>query len=667
MDAKEFLKMERDKEKKGDFSLDFLTVEENESRSADIKRMQEAKLMRDADRKEFDGMDYLTWRETNQQADMNYIPPKLNKQDVRTVMGTIREKDNSLLSSLLNYNFEITVTAYDKDDSEMQELGSIMQDMVRKSRELEDYDAKRPLIYRELITQGDVYVLEEWKERWRIERKVPFSWENGTKVEDFKVKSELKSAGAKAEATLLPGNKVYWGNIKEPNKVEQPYVFTVEIVPYEISRAMFSKWQRWVNVPKQIRKEDTGSETEYMDWTLLPQSDGQVEKIWYFSKPENRAQLYLNGVPMLPKDFPLTEISTSGEIPIIDGYCEQIPFFAYGKGIPAKTKVEAAVLDEMMRLAILKAQQSYAPPMANNTGRELSASIFVPGTTHDDIDIEKLKPIVEGGVTNSDMAFLDYMKKVLDSKSVNAVFMGETASDRQTATEIMEMKKQQLMKLGLIVWGVVQFEKRLNWMRIHTIVSQWTQKIDSNVDQVTKKLTDKFRRVSVDTTLEDGSKGKRIYEFNPEKAQNMSPDQIRIEEELMSLRENRPVRKSYIDPELLREMKLSWNVQVVPTEKDTSDLHRIMLIQNIRDAATIFGPQSLNLDYIQKRFANAIKEDAARFFLKPEQVQQMMAQQTGQPVPGQQPQGVPSVGGQIGEQVAKTVARPALKKLAETQ
>jgi len=48
---------------------------------------------------------------------MSYIPPKKNKDDKRIVTGITREKDSTLLSSLLAYNFKADITAY--DDTEM--------------------------------------------------------------------------------------------------------------------------------------------------------------------------------------------------------------------------------------------------------------------------------------------------------------------------------------------------------------------------------------------------------------------------------------------------------------------------------------------------------------------------------------------------------------------
>ena len=163
-----------------------LNQEEIDARSKDKKRIQTAQTIRDAPHKEWDGMDYVTRYETNAQADMGYLPPKLNRTDTRVTTGTTREKDNSLLSALLSYNFEADITAFDKNDDERNELGGHFTDLVRNSREREMYDQKRALIYREMIVQGDVFTMEEQVTKYRIEKKCDFDLKQGVRVTGFK-------------------------------------------------------------------------------------------------------------------------------------------------------------------------------------------------------------------------------------------------------------------------------------------------------------------------------------------------------------------------------------------------------------------------------------------------------------------------------------------------
>ena len=57
------------------------TQEEMEYRNFLLNRIYKAKCERDSPHIEFDNMTYLQWYNSNQKADLSYIPPKKNPQD----------------------------------------------------------------------------------------------------------------------------------------------------------------------------------------------------------------------------------------------------------------------------------------------------------------------------------------------------------------------------------------------------------------------------------------------------------------------------------------------------------------------------------------------------------------------------------------------------------
>ncbi len=82
--------------------------------------------------------------------------------------------------------FEPNLTAYNEKNEIVSELGETMEALIRKSREVEgpDYDTKRPLVYKELMDQGTVFVediMVEWKE---VEKKLKkeATWADGIKL-----------------------------------------------------------------------------------------------------------------------------------------------------------------------------------------------------------------------------------------------------------------------------------------------------------------------------------------------------------------------------------------------------------------------------------------------------------------------------------------------------
>lgn len=598
-----------------------LTQEEIEDRGFWIQRLLDAQQMRNSTWSELDDMDYLTWYRTNQAADNAYVPPKLNSQDVRVVTGTTHEKGNTLLSALLNYNFEAQFVPFDENDMPNYELGQTMASLVKKSREMEDWDRKRPYVYRELLAQGTVNVLETWFEERVREKAIKKGWAAEHDPSKFKLdKDEIKTLPGRGESTLLSGTQVFYGNIREPNIAKQPFVYTVEIMPYEVAKMIYGNFFRWNSVPRKCVNtlNGMGNWIQFRDWSLMTSRYNYVEVIRCFDKPNNCYQLFLNGVPMFGCYFPLTEVSPSGEYPIAKGDSEVMAFFAYAKSIPAKTKVDQAVMDEFMRLAILKQQFAALPVWANNTGKQVRRSMLVPAGVINDIDPTKLVPLFEqNGMTQSDIAFFEYMREIMESKSVNNVMSGDAQKD-QTATATIELKKAQMMKLGQLVWGVVQLERQMAWLRNWNHLVHLTKPQMEYYDANAKKIVQKYRSFTVEDTLEDGREGLKLISMDPMMAQNATGPQLMLEEELLTRKYQKPVRTYYVDPEALREMKYTWHCSVQPTEEASSALDRTLFVQNVAQAKQLFGPMSTNDAYIKRRWAIQMKENPDEFWAQPQ-------------------------------------------------
>lgn len=616
--------------------LPVLDVEEQAARDAWISILRQAQMVRDSAHSELDDMDYLTAYRTNQAADNAYLPPKMNPQDLRVVTGLTHEKGNTLLSALLNYNFEGQFIPFDDENMPNYELGDIMGSLVKKSREMEDWQRKRPYVYRELLAQGTVNVLETWfEERVRV-KQAASGWSVKDAPTKFKLaKDKVETLPGRGEATLLSGTMVYYGNIREPNIAKQPFVYTVEIIPYEVAKTIYGGYERWKNVPRRAvyTLDGMGSQIKFRDWTLLTSPFNYVEVIRGMDKPNNCYQLFLNGVPMLPVNYPLTEVSPSGEYPVSKGDVEVMAFFAYAKSIPAKTKVEQAVIDEMMKLAVLKTQQSYLPIWANNTGKQIRRSMLIPAGVINDIDPDKLKPLFnQPGVTQSEMAFMSYLKEVIDSKSINSVFGGDETNGKMTATQALEMKKAQIMKLGQIVWGVVQLEQQMHWLRNWNHLAHLTKPQMEYYDANKQKVVQKYRSFMVNDKLDDGREGLKLIDFN--RPEGVTDNQIMLEEQLYTERFQKPVRVYYVDPEAMREMKFTWHCAVTPTEEQTSELEGALFFDHLAKAVALFGPQAINWSNAKKRAAIHMKEDPDEFFV-PDQAQQMQPM-AAPGAPGQQ-------------------------------
>lgn len=564
---------------------------------------------------ELNDMDYQTYYDSNSRAANSYIPEKKNKEDVRVVTGTTEEKENTIISNVLNYNFAANILAYDMNQVELAELGKEMEKMVKKSNELEKYDDKKPYIYKELFDQGSCFVEEQWIEPIHIEKKLKeINW-NEINVKSIRWDTREVIDIGQCQRRLIAGDKVYPGNFRINSITKQPYLFIIDRISYAEAKSIFRNWDRFKYVQPDVVKFNNSDEGTYRIWTTSDLEKGQVEIVKYLNKWTNEFMIMLNGVMMLPIGFPLTEVSPSGEYPIAKAEAFPISeFFWVGKSIPAKTKVDQQVLDEFMKLIVLKTRKSFKPPLANNTNKILSEEIMMPGKVTNQVDPSKIQIIGDSnGVSLAEFNAFQFIKKIIDEKSLDPSFTGDALSKRQTATEILELRKQQMMKLGLVLWGVISLERQMSELRIANIIANWTKPIDTRINPITKKIEDVYRIINVDAEVEENVSGKNIIEFSPD-ASNISQGQVQEEAAMISRAKGMPIKKTYIDPKI-SNFKYNWYVTMNASERDSSDFERIMFKQDIQDSITLFGPQSLNFDYLRKRFASLSKQDPNKFFL----------------------------------------------------
>src|SRR4030042_2526114 len=211
------------------------TDEEIAYRGELMKKILLAQENRNAQYTEWNDMDFYNNYISNKKAANSYNEPKKNQQDTRIVTGTTEEKGVTLLSALLNYNLEPNVEAYDKQDLPVMELGEVMEDMVKKSRKMEEYDDKRPLIYKELLDQGSCFVEVIWTEKYKTLKKLAENWDKDGSMDIEKIKWDTSVERYKCgiETRLVEGLKVFLGNMKEFEVAEQPYIFTIERMSYE--------------------------------------------------------------------------------------------------------------------------------------------------------------------------------------------------------------------------------------------------------------------------------------------------------------------------------------------------------------------------------------------------------------------------------------------------
>jgi hypothetical protein len=173
-----------------------------------------------------------------------------------------------------------------------------------------------------------------------------------------------------------------------------------------------------------------------------------------------------------------------------------------------------------------------------------------------------------------------------------------------------------MMKLGHLLDGVVNMERQLTWNRLFNILDKWTQPIDQKYDDTKKGIVDVYRKFSVETTLENGEEGNKIYRFDPEYAGN--PRDLEDEENKLSKKIGIPTRIVYMNPIMMRSLKWKWFIIINPAPKSNDALSQLLFVNNLTQAINLFGPESINQDYAKQRYAIITNESYNKFFKKPD-------------------------------------------------
>jgi len=627
------------KEKRSIESVKY-SEKELEYRAKLIQNLDNAKNQRTQKWVELDDMDYETWYWQNKKASESYIEPKQNEEDVKVVTGTTREKGNMLIATLLNYNLEADITAFDNNDTANDEIGRMMEAMVRKSRTLEmvDYELKRPLIYKELVNQGTVVVEEQYLEYSIPEKEIEaLEWSEGIDPKGIEWKENINKVFGHCDSNMICGLDVFYGNMRQFFMELQPYMVIRRRISRQECDNIYKNWVRYKYVPYEMGKTVDNDDRDYNDYQMIQTEVDFVEEIKYYNKWTNEFMILLNGVMMMPVKFPLSSILGISEYPLAKGDSEPISMnFAISRGVGSKTKMDQAIMDEMFKMMIVKTRKSFKPPMSNRTQFTIGPEIYIPGKIFKGIDPEKITPIGEHeGVTPAEFNMIQFVKGIIDQNTISPLMEGQTTGG-VTAREVIEQKKQGMIKIGMPMLGVINLEKRMAWLRIYNILRRWTKPIDSKFEDITGKIKNEYMSIDVEDEFENGKKGRRVIEMTDEILPESS--QVEAEEDIIKHFTGEDVRKTYVNPNMLRALKYKWFVNIEPTEKNTGMLKAARFEEFVGKMMQIFKPVGKipNMDYVGDRMALLNDENPEKIWGKQQPqggqnpMAQLMAQAGGQ-------------------------------------
>lgn len=601
-----------------------LSAEQVLEQTKDMNQLFLISQVRESSHIQFDGMPYMKANETNEMADMSFIAPKKNKYDTRVTSGITHEKDSSILALVQNFSFEAQVTVYHKDQ-ELPELSTSFSDAIRKARELCNYDEKRPINYRNLIVQGTAFAEVKHVTQWVpnkviTDKNADYTSKGGIRFVEMGKKKTFDGT----DINLVDGKKVFLEDIYQQDIRKQPGIYTCEYIPREIVRAVWGSNPHWANVPKQCGGPGDLSAgitqgSIYSDWFFFPLDQNKLEVIQVIRPFENRYQIYINRVPMLECGFPLTAISPSGLPFLAKGDIDPMNMFAYSKGVPAKTKMDQALYDALLRIGVINFEQATFPPIGNNTGKLLSPDLFMPTKQTRGINKEQISVLTENnGMTTSQFQFIDMIKEQIDNKSVTSLLENGQQPNDMTLGQYLDMQKRQLIKLGGIFDGVINWEKQIAHLMLMDFLT------NSTVPDTT---------VAVKSTFDDGTKGLRVLRFKTDNT--ATSDQLYREELDMQQKTGQDVRFTDLSANQLKAMvgnpDYYFHYEIIPVDKNNDKVTQALFVQMITQAAQLFGIDSLKVQSLKQRYAQVMGEKFDDLFLTQDELQMQQQQAAAAP------------------------------------
>lgn len=439
------------------------------------------------------GVSYTQGYAYNQRKAINYAPPRQPKDDRQVSMGLVHEKIISFIAIFLKYVFKRRIKCYDNNGNLIKGMGAIYDLGIEFSYKLEQFKKKIALIYWEVFTQGNAFVLEDWEVKLRNNPIAYKNAEDGKKVvvtpdnmdytyeflDGLSYEKGEPAQYRRAVSRVLDGRQVIFGNPEIEDIQEQPRI-TIET---EMSRAdaeqIYGTLSRWSKIPKTT--EDitaiVGTRTTIFGATRHKNPDDVFIEHKVYDKENNKFNVYLNGVMMLPRATPMTLFYPRGNYAMSNIPCERLRGSIYARSIPAKTKFNADFVDWALKMLANKFEQGIDPAILSKGKYTLTRDMFRGGQVTHGVsreDFEKADP-ENNGVTQPEFNFVAMLKDIIQTQTINPTTSGELSSSA-TATEIATVDNNQRDKLGFLLDGLMTGFMDMALRRAETIESKYTIK-----------------------------------------------------------------------------------------------------------------------------------------------------------------------------------------------
>ncbi len=595
------------------------TPEEVKYRGELLRRLERSYQIHETPQDYFDLMPRSEWWRDNERRSSQFLKPRVNREDTVVTTGVTRQKILSLAAIVNNLNLSSDISAFDKGDFQIAGLGHSMEAIVDKSKEIDKDDEKKLLRLMELLKQGEVYVEDVCISPTEVKKKLNRKFDGSLK--NVKWEKKIVDLYPKITRNIIHPLNVFLGDITQFDIQNQPYLFTARVLSYAEAESIYGNWDRWKNVSFDRKyfspNLDRGISEYNRGWTLSLIQNGQVEEIKFQDRFSNEYMIMLNGVMMMPIGFPLPWNFPLYNIEhqVLEPFS---PFFYGGKSVPSKFKTLDSAMDEFLRLMILKTQRSFIPPIANMTGKVLSARMFLPGKITNGIDASLIKPMFEKleGVNNTEYEMFQLIRGMVDDNSIGRQSQGNVSGPGTTATDVLTAQKNAEVMTGNLVFAASMLEKKLDYLRIHNIIENYFDPVDTKIDDVRGALKNIYRTVSSEGMIAGKGRGNRIVKMMDGTDTMPTPDQISEAEKVNEDRTGVPTKMFVMNVDEVRKMHqaadLTWRITVIPKPKKSTELDKLMFRNMLVDLSMFQA--DLNIPFLEEEAATIWDKNPSKLF-----------------------------------------------------
>lgn len=563
------------------------------------------------------GIAYSRAYEYNQRKAINYAPPR-NKNDDREVsLGLVHEKIVSFIAIFLKYVWKRRIKCYDEKGVLIKGFGEVYDLAIEFSYRLERLIHKISLIYWEVFTQGNAFVLEDWEVKMRDNPKAYKAAEEGGErvlvtpdkmdytyefLDGLSYEAGEPAQYRRAVSRVLDGRQVIFGNPEIEDIQEQPRITLEETITATDAEAMFGTLKRWSKVPKQ--REDINTVVGSAATTLFDASRHKDPSDVFilhrtFDKENNRFNVFLNGLMLLPSQTPMTVFYPSGNYPISNVSAERLRGSIYARAVPAKTKFNADFVDWALKMLANKFEQGIDPAILSNGKYTLTRDMFRGGQVTHGVkrtDYEKADPD-NTGVTPAEFSFVTLLKEILESQTVNPTVSGEQSGADTLGQEQM-LERNQRDKLGFLLDGLMLGFNDMAMRRAETVQSKYTIKQRETI--VDGKKIAVYQNFTINISGVDNVVG-----FD-EEVGTQGYDEEGKRDELFTKSFNdrkrgSPTEYYLVNPVLLREKKYILDIEIVPQKVKDTYFQMAEMWEDFRNRLQIFGTEN-NVDEMKKEY-----------------------------------------------------------------